>query len=515
MSVADSPPLMIEHALLLPLGRFARQIGLLAALDRIPIAMKTVDHSPGDKLAELFAHILAGGMHVTELERSPHPLVSDTAVAQAFGQEAFASASGVNALLRAVDPASVAALTAALQQVLAPYRQRLLRDLVPALVEVDFDLTGLVISDQAVTYQGADWGYMGELGKVGKGYQFARAQLNTRAGALVLGGFLHSGRTVSLACLAELVTLVEATVGRPRRRVELIEQRLVQVEQQLAAVEQALVKGATGRRQERVQTRQAALQAERAQLQTRHEAMTAENAGHPNARRILLRLDGGFGDVAHLAWLEEQGYDFIARAHHRVASCLRTEENLAWEKVSKNGFIAESRQTSIRNAPYPLRVFACRQWWGDDKAERWSALLVNQELDGTDWPTRRVGVFYNGRQVIEAGIKEGKGIFASRHLPTRHLAGIALYQELVLAAQNLLRWFQRQVLHHSSLSATGIKDLVRRAANSRALAQVHGRALVLHFAAENSWPDQTLALPMDLTYQLCLPILDLGGNAGP
>lgn len=241
MSVADSPPLMTEHALLLPLGRFARQIGVLAALDRIPIAMKTADHSPGDKLAELFAHILAGGMHVTELERSPHPLVSDTAVAQALGQEAFASASGVNALLRAVDPASVAALTAALQQVLAPYRQRLLHDLVPSLVEVDFDLTGLVISDQAVTYQGADWGSMGEVGKVGKGYQFARAQLNTRAGALVLGGFLHSGRTVSLACLAELVTLVEATVGRPRRRVELIEQ-------QMAAVEQALVKGATGRR---------------------------------------------------------------------------------------------------------------------------------------------------------------------------------------------------------------------------------------------------------------------------
>lgn len=85
----------------------------------------------------------------------------------------------------------------------------------------------------------------------------------------------------------------------------------------------------------------------------------------------------------------------------------------------------------------------------------------------------------------------------------------------MLAAQNLLRWFQRQVLHHSSLSATGIKDLVRRAADSRAVVQVHDRALVLHFAAESSWPDQTLALPMDLTCQLCLPVLDLGGNAGP
>jgi len=57
--------------LLIPLGRLARQIGLLDALDRIPIGMKTIDHSAGDKLAELLAHILAGGMHARELERVP------------------------------------------------------------------------------------------------------------------------------------------------------------------------------------------------------------------------------------------------------------------------------------------------------------------------------------------------------------------------------------------------------------------------------------------------------------
>jgi hypothetical protein len=101
-------------------GRFARQIGLIAALDRIPLTMKTIDHSPGDKLAELFAHILAGGMHVKELETSPHPLIRDEAVAHAWGQEFFASASGVTALLRAVSPESVVALKEELQQVIAP-----------------------------------------------------------------------------------------------------------------------------------------------------------------------------------------------------------------------------------------------------------------------------------------------------------------------------------------------------------------------------------------------------------
>jgi catechol 2,3-dioxygenase-like lactoylglutathione lyase family enzyme len=60
-------------------------------------------------------------------------------------------------------------------------------------------------------------------------------------------------------------------------------------------------------------------------------------------------------------------------------------------------------------SPYPVRLFACRQWWGNEKPERWSALTVTPDLDATTWPARRIGVFYNERQVMEAGIKEGKG----------------------------------------------------------------------------------------------------------
>jgi hypothetical protein len=516
MSVPNPSPVLTEHALLVPFGRFAQQIGLLEAFGRVPIRMKTIDHSPGDKLAELFAHILAGGMHVKELETSPHPLIQDEAVAHAWGQEAFASASGVNALLRAVSRESVIALQQELRQVLAPYRQRLLRELEPSFLVVDGDLTGLVVSDQAESYEGADYGYMGEAGGVAKGYQFARVQVQSRRGPLVLGGFLHSGRTVSVQCLTELIELVEATLGRPRRRVELIEQRLDQAQQELAATEQALAKAKPGRQQERCQRRQERLTAEVTQLQARREEMRTENATTLHPRRILLRLDGSFGDAPHLAWLYEQGYDFVVRAHnYHVAQRCKGEEGFCWDKVSKNGFIAESRQTSLTSYPYSLRIFACRQWWGEQQPERWSALLVSPELSPQDWPARRVGTFYNGRQIAEAGIKESKGIFASRHLPTRHQAGIALYQEVVLAVQNLVRWFQQWVLPRSSLAATGIKELVRRAANSRALVQRRGRALVLHFAADSSWPDHTLTVPADLTYQLCLPLLELGPPGAP
>ncbi|TAK34872.1 MAG: hypothetical protein EPO21_08335 [Chloroflexota bacterium] len=510
----DQTVVETEHALLIACGRFAEQVGLLAALEQVPFKMKTIDRSPEEKTAELLAHILAGGMHVNELAKSAHPLVKDQAVAEAWGQKTFASVSGVSDLLRSVSQDTVEALTAQLRQVLAPHRRRILRDLSPSFLVVDLDLTGLVVSDQATTYEGADFGYMGELDGVGRGYQFARAQLVGQTDAFVLGGFLHPGRTVETHCLRELVALIETEVGRPRRRVELVESRLIDLEQKLAEVETALTRREAGgaflrRRVRRLERERERLQTQLECLRTRRDELTAENDANPNPRRIILRLDGGFGDAAKLAWLYEQGYDFVVRAHnHRVSERLRCEVGLSWQKVSKNGFMAESQQTSLGDCPYPMRLFLCKQWWGDKRPERWSALIVTPTLKSAQWPTRRVGVFYDGRQVIEAGIKEGKGIFASRHLPTRHHAGIAFYEELVLLAQNLVRWFRRQFLGNTVLAAASVKELVRIGANSRAQVLHRGEALSLTFAVDSPWHGITLSLKTQFSYQLWLPMLD-------
>jgi hypothetical protein len=516
MSVAHSrqSPTVTEHALLVAYGRFAAQIGLTDALNQVPFKMKTVDHSPGDKLSELLVHILAGGMHLCELGRSAHPLVQDPTVAHAWGQHSFASASGVSDLLRAATPQTVEGLKAQIRQLSEPYRRRILRDLSSSWLVVDLDLTALVVSDQAATYEGAEFGYMGEVDGPGKGYQFARAQVAGPQDALLLGGFLHPGRTVSQHCLGELVALVEAELGRPRRRVEAVERRLVQAEREMAAIEGALAQRAQGsawlrRRQKYLQRQRERKQEEIEQLRLRREEMAADNATNPNPRRIILRLDGGFGDAGLLAWLYEQGYDFVARAHNwRVAEGMRAEEGLSWQKVSKNGFIAESKRTNLGCCPYPLRLFACRQWRGEDKPERWSALVVNQELAPNEWPVRRIGVFYNGRQVAEAAIKESKGIFASRHLPTRREAGIAVYQELVLLAQNLVRWFRRQFLGQTVLAAAGIKEMVRIGANSRALIVAQDNAIVLQFAADSPWRGITLPLNTQIGYQMWFPFLE-------
>lgn len=519
MSVAEMPPEMTttEHALLIPLGHFSRSIGLPEAFARVPITMKTVKHSPADKVAQLFVHILAGGMHVIELERSPHPLVRDHAVAHAWGQAAFASASGVNGVLRAVSEESVRALTTEVRDRLAPYRAQVLRRLPHGRIVVDFDLMGVVVSDQADTYEDADFGYMGEIGRVGKGYQFARAQVQTDADSFVLGGFLHPGRTVSSHCVAELVALTEAELGRPTRRVELVEARLAEAEAALTRIEERLAARLTTHPNRppsaRLTRQRERLATEVEHLRARVEHLRADNASNPHPRAIILRLDGGFGDAATITWLYEQGYSVVARAHSsRVAAKLRTEEGLQWEKVSKNGYIAASQNTCMGDCPYPLRLFACRTWRGDEQPERWSALVVTPDLEPKTWPARRVGVFYNGRQSMEAGIKESKGIFASRHLPTRHRPGIALYEQLVLLAQNVVRWFRRRVLADTPLAGSGIKHLVRIAANTRAIVVRQGQApagsWLVVFSAASPWPNLTLPLSRDIPYQLCLPFSD-------
>lgn len=516
LSHRDQSLATTEHALLVAYARFAEQVGLISAVEDVPFKIKTIIHSPADKVIELLSHILAGGMHVNEIAKSAHPLVQDQAVAQAWGQQSFASASGVSHVLESVSVEAVDAVKRALAQVIEPYRRRILREVSPSRLVVDFDLTGLVVSDQATTYEGADFGHVGQGtgdAAIARGYQFARGQVVGNTDAFVLGGFLHSGRTVAKHCLAELVALAEGQLGRPSRRTECVQMRLAEAEHELAGIEAELARlterGKALRRRKQLAEKREQRQQEIEALQTRLTQMEADNAANPTPRRIILRLDGAFGSAGNVTWLYEQGYSVVVRAQaHRVAAALRTEDGLVWDKVSKNLFIAEARRTVLGDCPYPLRLFLCRQWWGEKHPERFSTLVVTPDLTPRDWPVRRVAEFYNSRQVIEAGIKESKGVFASRHLPTRHQAGIALYQELVLFAQNFIRWFRRQCLGNTILAAASIKELVRIGANSRAQVVLQHGAALLVFAADSRWSGLSVSLRSQIGYQLWFPFLD-------
>ena len=48
--------------------------------------------------------------------------------------------------------------------------------------------------------------------------------------------------------------------------------------------------------------------------------------------------------------------------------------------------------------------------------------------------------FYNGRQTIEAGIKEGKGVFQMHHLKVRTAPALWLQEQFAAFAANFVRW---------------------------------------------------------------------------
>ena len=93
-------------------------------------------------------------------------------------------------------------------------------------------------------------------------------------------------------------------------------------------------------------------------------------------------------------------------------------------------------------------------------------------------------------------------------MPTHWSSGIAFYQELVLLAQNLIRWFRRQSLGNSVLAAASVKELVRIGPNSRARVFSRAEGLSLVFAEDGPWHGITLSLKTQFCYQPLLPLID-------
>jgi len=60
--ITGETEIVTEHGILVPLGRFAQQVGLDDAFGRVPFGMKSVVHTPSEKLAELLCHICCAGL---------------------------------------------------------------------------------------------------------------------------------------------------------------------------------------------------------------------------------------------------------------------------------------------------------------------------------------------------------------------------------------------------------------------------------------------------------------------
>ena len=98
-------------ASLATLGLYLRQIDFLVPVrEQVKIVQKTVIHTPMDKLTDALVTILAGAHGIVEANTL---LRSDRALQEAFGREACAEQSSIQATLNACTATNVQQLTAA------------------------------------------------------------------------------------------------------------------------------------------------------------------------------------------------------------------------------------------------------------------------------------------------------------------------------------------------------------------------------------------------------------------
>lgn len=127
-------------------GSARRRAGLLRPLLEVNLPIKTVDHTPGDKLVEALALILAGGRSTSQIDWLLRP---NLALAQAGGQKQFSQQATWARTLDAFDSESIASLRLAFETLLKQNSLALNHDYRFGPLWLDGDLPGLPASRHA------------------------------------------------------------------------------------------------------------------------------------------------------------------------------------------------------------------------------------------------------------------------------------------------------------------------------------------------------------------------------
>ena len=199
-----------QHALLIPWGHFAREIGLLSGIEAVKLNQKVYEHMPQAKVTEFLVAILSGAKYLQDISLAAHPLDKDVAVAQAWGQQGWADYTGVSRTLKKLTWSEVNALMEVLERVSQPVLESelvLLREQGRGL-EYDGDLTGLPVSNTSRTYPNAAYGHMSD--EIRLGYQAGVVSLQSPTyGRLWISVEHHAGDTISC-------TQAEGLVRQPK-----------------------------------------------------------------------------------------------------------------------------------------------------------------------------------------------------------------------------------------------------------------------------------------------------------
>jgi len=561
---------------------------LVKGITGVLLDQKEVDHSPQRKVLEFLVAILGGLPYLKDISRSAHPLDQDEAVARAWGQDGWADQSGVSRTLSALTMTRAEQIVDVLRQVSQPFIDRevmlALRD--QGKVVYDGDLTGRPVSNSSTTYPNVSFGHMSD--GVALGYQAAMVSFHSPTfGREWLSVKPHPGDKVACALLEEMVRSAEAQTGvRPRRRTDLLAQRLAQMteeraglaaqvdcarqrleqaredqaqvvqqletwQKQVADLEAAYrLKGKPerphsqltqarhkvdvyARRQlrrmqavaqavqhlEKTQAHLTQQQVETNKLAQRLTLFEQENAANPSPIRADFRIDAGFSPPENVALLIELGYEVYTKPHGtwlRADLKRQTTDATEWTRVGKNAEMVAWAAQQVSKCPYPLDVALERFYTGDTL--RHSVLLHY----GQDAVTTDLSAWfhtYNGRQTIEAGIKEGKNVFQMHHLKVRSEAALFLQEHFAVFAANLVRWAAHWLVTECQAipdlaglacqpqaTIPGVKDQVQTLAHTSAYVTWFEQGCLLMFTEHSLLAGSVLYIVRQTAMQLALPL---------
>jgi hypothetical protein len=301
---------------------------------------------------------------------------------------------------------------------------------------------------------------------------------------------------------------------RPERPHSQLAQARQQVEtRQHQQARQTQVVAQLTKQVERQQDALALLQAQEAALQERLQRFEYENASNPAPVAAVFRLDAGFGTGANVALLIEMGYEVYTRPHnHQTRDSLleRVDETTAWVRVGANADMVAWPAQTLPSCPYPVDL-ALQRFHTGPTLRHGAQLHFGHDAVTADLPAWFA--FYNGRQTIEAGIKEGKGVFQMHHLKVRAAPALWLQEQFAAFAANFVRWAAHWLSTQCYQEpeewlapvATSTKTLVQVAAHTPADVAWLPDGCLLRFTDESLYAGRTIQTG-GWAFQLSLPL---------
>jgi hypothetical protein len=247
-----------------------------------------------------------------------------------------------------------------------------------------------------------------------------------------------------------------------------------------------------------------------AELQTRYQQLSADNAANPRPVRITIRLDAGFTSREHIAWLIEMGYDLYTRG--RFPKVRRTlidalTDQTVWTRVGAKAEMTTWADTTLDDYfIYPLNIALLRH--RNAETNTYSSLLHYGHTDAATDPDRWFHT-YNGRQTIEAGIKEGKTVFQMHHFKVRAPQALRLQEHFAVFAANFVRFAGvalNQQFPDLPFNSQSVKEVVQVAAHTSAQVEREGETWILTFTPQSYYANFILHFG-GTVLQLPLPLL--------